>query len=56
MENKDEDVLGAVIVYRDIDGDHIGGPDCWCCPYILRTEEDFRRFEQISDRPEKQVS
>lgn len=45
-----------IVVCRAIPGEHVGGPDCWCCPYVLRTEEERRRFEEeIADRPERQV-
>lgn len=34
------------MICRDLPGDHVGGPDCWCCPGIFEADDDvgIQRF------------
>lgn len=29
-----------IVICRDIPGDHIGGPDCWCCPGVFSVKDE----------------
>jgi hypothetical protein len=52
-----DDERPVVIVCRDIPGEHIGGRGCWCCPYVLSTDEEIVRYKnEVADRPERQVN
>lgn len=31
LAGSDDDIV-LITICRDIPGDHVGGPDCWCCP------------------------
>ena len=33
-----DDDAGLLIICRDIPGDHIGGPDCFCCPVTVSAD------------------
>lgn len=52
--SEDED-LPRIVVCRDIPGDHIGGPECFCCPTIVEigpatTDEEVHAIVEAAQR------
>lgn len=41
-----EDIVGRLVIHRDIPGDHEDSECCWCNPHIIY-EDDLRTTEQI---------
>jgi hypothetical protein len=39
-EYRMSDQAPIIVICRDIPGDHIGGPECWCGPWIVRADDD----------------
>lgn len=46
-----------IVICRDIPGEHVGGPGCWCNPYVVdaRDEVAVQRALELAKHPERQV-
>lgn len=53
----EEDDDGRIIVCRNIPGDHTGGPDCWCLPYVIDPSDEVQvqRMLDLCNHPERQT-
>lgn len=41
-----------IVICRDLPGDHLGGPGCWCIPGVFDVDDDvgIQRFLDEQDR------
>lgn len=46
-----------IIVCRNVPGNHPGGTDCWCLPYVLDPDDDvaYANLMDLCEHPERQV-
>ena len=52
-----DDAPAFLVICRDVPGDHPGGPDCWCSPYVVDADDDVAcaKILELCRRPERQV-
>jgi len=56
MDDDVDDGDARIVICRDLPGEHLGGPDCWCCPMVLRPDDLLAFFIEAADQPYKQVN
>lgn len=44
-----EDEVPLIFVCRDIAGDHVGGPECFCNPVVFSASESLEHIECVMD-------
>lgn len=57
MDTEDDEELGNLVVCRAVPGEHIGGYDCWCNPYVVSLDDQvgLEKLLELADHPERQV-
>jgi len=45
---------GVLYIHRDIPGDHISGPDCWCEPHKIEGDDPRSAIEIIREMEMKE--
>lgn len=38
--SSEDDNFGTIVICRDVDGPHTGGPSCFCCPGTFSVDDD----------------
>lgn len=53
-----DELAPQIVICRDVPGDHVGGPACWCDPYIVDPTDEIavRRALDLARHPERQVT
>jgi len=46
------DLPPRLVICRDLPGEHVGGPGCWCCPGIFDPDDEvgIQRFKAEQQR------
>lgn len=52
----ESDVPNVVVIHRNITGNHVGERDCWCCPFVVISDDDWTRVDPYLNDDRMQVS